>query len=57
MPLEENPNSRVCDLVDMVLLVGSNQLDPVKTKEAIQGLTDPNGSKHTATGHGGSKIK
>ena len=35
LPRTRNPNSRVRDLVDMVLLVGSNQLDPEKTREAI----------------------
>jgi hypothetical protein len=35
LPRLQNPNSRVRDLVDLVLLVGSNQLSPEKTKEAI----------------------
>lgn len=37
LPRTRNPNSRVRDLVDMVLLVGSNQLIPEKTREAILG--------------------
>ncbi len=37
LPRMQNPNSRVRDLVDMVLLVGSNQLIPGKTTEAILG--------------------
>jgi hypothetical protein len=35
LPRMQNPNSRVRDLVDMVLLVASNQLIPEKTREAI----------------------
>ncbi len=35
LPRKQNPNSRVRDLVDMVLLVGSRQLIPQKTREAI----------------------
>jgi hypothetical protein len=37
LPRIQNPNSRVRDLVDMVLLVRSNQLIPEKTREAILG--------------------
>jgi hypothetical protein len=37
LPRMQNINSRVRDLVDMVLLVGSNQLIPEKTREAILG--------------------
>ena len=33
----QNPNSRVRDLVDMILLVESNQLIPEKSKAAILG--------------------
>jgi hypothetical protein len=35
LPRLQNYNSRVRDLVDLVLLVGSNQLSPEQTKEAI----------------------
>jgi hypothetical protein len=35
LPRTQNENSRVRDLVDLVLLVGSNQLIQEKTKEAI----------------------
>jgi hypothetical protein len=37
LPRAKNVNSRVRDLVDMVLLVDSNQLVPEKTREAILG--------------------
>jgi hypothetical protein len=37
LPRMQNPNSRVRDLVDLVLLVGSNQLIPEKTRGAILG--------------------
>jgi hypothetical protein len=37
LPRMQNTNSRVRDLVDMALLVGSNQLIQGKTKEAILG--------------------
>lgn len=37
LPRMQSPNSRVRDLVDMVLLVGSNQLIPEKTRGAILG--------------------
>jgi hypothetical protein len=37
LPRMQNANSRVRDLVDMVLLVGSNRLIPEKTRGAIQG--------------------
>ena len=35
LPRMQNPNSRVRDLVDLVLLVDSNRLIPKKTRKAI----------------------
>jgi hypothetical protein len=37
LPRMQNPNSRVRDLVDLVLMAGSNQLIPEKARRAILG--------------------